>query len=116
MKRPVAIILVGLAIVSLQAFGHTQLSGSEPADTAEVSSPSEIVLEFSADVRLTSVDIRTVSGEAQKLGQIPQNTGRRFVIPIESSLAPGEYLVAWRSIGADTHVVAGEFRFTVAEA
>ncbi len=28
-------------------------------------------------------------------------------------LDPGEYVVSWRAVGADTHVVTGEIRFTV---
>jgi methionine-rich copper-binding protein CopC len=31
------------------------------------------------------------------------------------ALAPGDHLVRWRALSADTHVVSGEIRFTIAD-
>ena len=114
MKRLLLTLLA--AAFSTQAIAHTALSTSAPANEAQVAAPSEIVLEFSADVRLTAVTLTSTAGEETKLGAIPADAARSFSIPIEAALPPGEYLVTWRSLSADTHVVSGEFRFTVTSA
>ena len=51
----------------------------------------------------------------QALEPLPSETGERFVVGV-SDLSPGDYVVSWRAVGADTHIVSGEFRFTVVDA
>ena len=114
MKRLLLTLLA--AVFSMQALAHTALSTSAPANDAQVAAPSEIVLEFSADVRLTAVSLTNTAGEETRLGALPADAASSFAIPIESDLTPGVYLVTWRSLSADTHVVSGEFRFTVTAA
>jgi len=46
---------------------------------------------------------------------LPSETGKRFVVGV-SDLSPGDYVVSWRAVGADTHIVSGEFRFTIEDA
>ena len=113
------VVLVLLSIVGLSAFqvqAHTYLSESIPADEAVVTVvPKEIVLGFSAAVRLTAVSIREDGGSEQALEPLPGETDTRFVVGI-SDLSPGDYVVSWRAVGADTHIVKGEFRFTITDA
>ena len=52
--------------------------------------------------------------EPVDLGSLPTTTQQEFVIAAPN-LPPGAYLVSWRAVGADTHVVSGEFQFEVAE-
>ena len=115
--RKVMLVLLGIVGLSaLQAQAHTYLSESIPADEAVVTvAPEEIVLGFSEAVRLTAVSIRADGGAEKTLEPLPGETGERFVVGI-SDLSPGDYVVSWRAVGADTHVVSGEFRFTVADA
>jgi len=106
--------IVGLS--ALQAQAHTYLSESTPADQAVVTvAPEEIVLGFSEAVRLTAVSIREDGGAEQALEPLPGEPGERFLLGV-SDLSPGAYIVSWRAVGADTHIVSGEFRFTVADA
>jgi hypothetical protein len=114
MRRLLLTLLLTMA-ASAQAFAHTALSASLPADTAAVAAPPEIVLEFTADVRLTSLSLQTAAGEKKSLGALPAAAARKFTVPIAETLPAGEYVVAYRTVGADTHVVAGEIRFTVTE-
>ena len=115
--RKVMLILSGIVgLAALQAQAHTYLSESVPADEAVITvAPEEIVLGFSEVVRLTAVSIRDGGGAEQALEPLPVETGERFVFGV-SDLSPGDYVVSWRAVGADTHVVSGEFRFTVADA
>ena len=113
MKQLVLILVLAVAAISTQAIAHTRLASSVPADAAEVTTAKELVLDFSADVRLTSVVLQTSGGEEMPLGEIPAGVAKNFTIALTEALATGEYVVAWRSVGADAHVVSGEFRFTV---
>ncbi len=115
--RKFMLVLLGIVGLSaLQAQAHTYLSESIPADEAVVNiAPGEIVLGFSEVVRLTAVSIRSGDGAEQPLEPLPGKTGERFVVSV-TDLSPGDYVVSWRAVGADTHVVSGEFRFTLVDA
>ena len=101
-------------LVSLDAFAHTQLSKSVPADGDEITSPAEIVLEFSEEVHVTAVSL--TSGETEHAtGEIPEGPSTAFAIPLEGPLGPGEYSVTWRAVSSDSHIVSGDFGFVVTD-
>ena len=112
-KIPTAILLC-LTVLAAQA--HTRLIESTPADAAIVVAPAEIVLSFSEAVTLTAVSILpesdSVGAGHQDLKLPAERTSEAFSLEAPG-LAPGGYIVSWRAVGADTHVVTGEFRFTV---
>ena len=115
MKSYSTILLTALSWVALNAQAHTVLSGSAPADKAiETATPKTITLSFSTEVRLMGLLLEDGAGEPVDLGSLPTTTQQEFVIAAPS-LQPGAYLVSWRAVGADTHVVSGEFQFEVAE-
>jgi methionine-rich copper-binding protein CopC len=62
---------------------------------------------------LTSVTLTDASGSETPLAKIPADVGARFVLAVQDELAPGSYSIAWRCVGADTHIVSGEVAFTV---
>jgi methionine-rich copper-binding protein CopC len=111
MVRP-SLLVVGL-LIAQGASAHTKLAGSEPAAGETVAAPVEIVLTFSGEVRLTAVTLADTSGAEQTLGDVRADTAANFVIPVEEPLAPGTYVITWRAVGADTHVVSGEITFSV---
>ncbi len=105
-----------LAIVSTAA-AHTPLTATAPAAKATVPAPvKEIVLEFGGDVRLTAVVLTDAQGGNKKVAAAPAAVAKKFTLAVEEDLKPGAYTVNWRAVGADTHVVSGDFRFTVAAA
>lgn len=107
--------LILFAAIALDVHAHTVLSSSVPADNAEeTAAPETITLSFSTEVRLTGLTMEDAAGTAVDLGSIPTVTQQEFIIPAPE-LQPGTYRVTWRAIGADSHVVSGEFRFEVAE-
>lgn len=109
------ILLAAIALVGLNVQAHTVLSSSVPADSAVVTAaPEAITLLFSTEVRLTGLSMEDAAGTAIDLGSIPTATQQEFVMSAPE-LQPGTYHVTWRAIGADSHVVSGEFRFEVAE-
>jgi methionine-rich copper-binding protein CopC len=111
MVRP-SLLVVGL-LLAHGAWAHTGLASSEPAIGATVAAPAEIVLTFAGEVRLTAVALADASGAEKALGDILTDTAAKFVITIEEPLPNGEYVLTWRAVGADTHVVSGEIPFSV---
>lgn len=110
-----SILITVLAFTALGVQAHTVLSSSVPADNAvETAAPETLTLSFSTEVRLTGLSMEDASGAAIDLGSIPTATQREFLIPAPK-LPPGTYQVSWRAVGADSHVVSGDFRFEVAE-
>lgn len=101
-------ILTGAA-----AHAHTELSGSMPADDAVLAAaPKDLMLHFSEEVRLTTLSVQASGGEKQEIGALPTSTSKDFVIPAPA-LGAGDYVVSWRAMSEDTHVMTGEFKFTV---
>jgi methionine-rich copper-binding protein CopC len=114
MKRIVAMAL-GLAL-AVAAHAHTPLKASAPAADAAVAAPKALELTFDGDVRLTSVSLADSNGVAKHLDAVPAAVATKFSLSIHEPLAPGAYKVTWRAVGGDTHIISGEFGFTVVAA
>ena len=114
MKRSIGVVL-GL-LLALAAHAHTRLEESTPAADASVAAPQAVELKFAGDVRLTSVQLTDAAGAAKHLDAVPAEVGNRFTLKVHEPLAPGAYKVVWRAVGGDTHIVSGEFGFTVVAA
>lgn len=114
MKRLIGIVL-GLSL-TIAAHAHTKLASSAPAADASVGAPRAIELKFQGDVRLTSVSLTDSAGAAKHLDAIPAAVASTFSLAIHEPLAAGAYKVVWRAVGGDTHIITGEFAFTVVAA
>jgi len=102
-------------LFTVTAAAHTELTATVPAAKAVVSAPvKEIVLEFEGDVRLTALVLTDAQGGNKKVAAVPAAVAKKFTLAVEVDLKPGAYTVNWRAVGSDTHVVSGDFRFTVA--
>lgn len=111
-RRHALLAVVAFWLPSL-VLAHTGLAASVPSDGARVASPTELVLEFSEPVHVTAVALETAAGAAQPVGEIPAGPAATFAIPVSAALAPGAYVIQWRAVGADTHIVSGEIGFVV---
>ena len=111
MKR--LIVLVFGAALAAAAHAHTPLKASAPAADASVAAPKTLQLTFGGDVRLTSVTLADSAGAAKHLDAVPAAVASTFALGIHEPLAPGAYKVVWRAVGGDTHIITGEFGFTV---
>jgi methionine-rich copper-binding protein CopC len=100
-------------MIAVAAYAHTALTESAPAADASVPAPKAIYLTFAGDVRLTTVSLTDAAGAAKRLDAVPAATGSKFRLVVQEPLAPGAYKVVWRAVGGDTHIVSGEFGFTV---
>ena len=114
MLRSVTLVL-GL-ILAVVAHAHTPLRSSAPAADASVAAPKAIELTFGDEVRLTAVELTDAGGASKHLDAVPAAVGTKFTLAVHEPLAPGAYKVVWRAVGGDTHIVSGEFAFTVTAA
>ncbi len=101
-----------LSTVATVALAHAHLQKAVPANDAVVkASPASVVLTFSEAARLTACWLQKVDGPKQKIAG-PANASREISVPLPQ-LQPGSYVLSWRVVGDDGHVVPGQTRFTV---
>ena len=116
MKRLLLVLSAIVGLSTFQAQAHTDLTRSTPANDAIVTvAPEEIVLRFSAAVKLIALFIREDGGAEQALEDLSLEPSQRFVVDLPD-LPPGDYIVTWRGVGPDSHISSGGFRFTIAGA
>jgi methionine-rich copper-binding protein CopC len=113
---PMKSLLACLAacLVCGTAAAHTALTDSTPAAGDEVRTPvAEVALAFNAAVRLTAVIVADADGNRHEIEAAPQEPAARFALDLLEPLPAGRYVLSWRAVGADTHIVSGDVPFTV---
>lgn len=98
---------------------HFGLRTSAPeADAVVEEAPTEVRLWFTEVPQENSVAVRLLDAASDPIetGDLVQDEedARAFAVPVASTLEAGAYTVVWRGVGADGHVVRGDFSFTVA--
>jgi methionine-rich copper-binding protein CopC len=111
MTRLITLVL-GFAL-AMVAHAHTPLQSSVPAADSAIAAPTVVELTFGGDVRLTSVALTDAGGAAKHLDAVPVEVASVFSLAVHEPLAAGAYKVVWRAVGGDTHIISGEFAFTV---
>jgi methionine-rich copper-binding protein CopC len=96
-----------------RAEAHAHLEASVPRDGSHVAAaPASVTLQFSEPARLTALWIEKAGGERQRLTRLSPRTDTNVTVALPR-LTPGDYLISWRAVGADGHVVPGKVRFTL---
>ena len=119
-----------LMILPMATNAHSPLSSSTPKnDEALDVPPVEIVMNFQSPAKLIKVELMKLEtnpeigfvgglfggggGELIPLGEsFLLSMSKRQIIPMPS-LGEGDYLVLWRAMGEDGHVIKGELTFKV---
>lgn len=96
---------------------HLRLVKSEPAAGDTVTSPAVIRLWFSepATLAVTRVKLANAAGQDVALGA-PTSTGKPgdpVAVAVASALAPGRYVISYRTASRDMHPISGDVAFTV---
>ena len=113
MKTSLSILAASLLAFATLAQAHTHLRGAEPANGSVIkTAPANIVLKFSEAARLTALTIQKDGGAEQKLEPLPTAAAAEVSIPAPK-LAPGKYVVNWRVVSGDNHIMSGKLNFTV---
>jgi len=96
------------------AGAHAHLEEATPADRSVIrAAPAALVLRFSESARLTALWITQDDGPKRKL-EVPAASQPQITVTLPP-LMPGQYLISWRALSADGHVVPGQIRFTLAQ-
>ena len=104
-----------LALWSGYALAHPHLLDSTPHDGSTLrAAPAHLELRFSEAARLTALWLEKEGEARQKLAP-PAGEARKQIEVALPALTPGAYLVSWRALGSDGHVVPGQVRFTLAQ-
>jgi methionine-rich copper-binding protein CopC len=113
MKPATIFAAVPLLFASSAALSHAHLERASPADGSVVSeAPQSLRLEFSEPAQLAALWIARDGGTRQKIAPLPQRAQQQITVALPQ-LVPGSYVVSWRAVGADGHVVPGQIRFTL---
>jgi methionine-rich copper-binding protein CopC len=113
MKKLMTYVVALFAVAGQVAHAHTELSASMPADQAALdAAPKELMLHFSEPVRLTALSVQKQGESKQSLGPLPAEASPHFTVAAPA-LSEGQFMVSWRALSEDTHVMTGEFVFTV---
>lgn len=95
------------------ALAHTHLVKAVPADGSTVKvSPPQFILTFAEPARLTALSLQKDAEPARKIGPLPGIASAQISIPAPQ-LAAGRYVLSWRAVGDDGHVMPGQVHFTV---
>jgi methionine-rich copper-binding protein CopC len=102
------ILVTALLATAGTAHAHTKLTKAVPADNAVLAqAPAQLSLEFSKVAHLTAVTLQKEGAPASvKLGPLPKAASAALSVPM-APLGPGKYLVEWRVVGEDNHVMSG---------
>jgi methionine-rich copper-binding protein CopC len=105
-----ALVLLGCSAVTL---AHSHLVKAVPADGSTVkASPPNFVLSFAEPVKLTALSLQKNGDAAKKIAPLPAEPSKEISVPAPQ-LAAGKYVLSWRAVGDDGHVMPGKVTFTV---
>ncbi|MFF3316935.1 copper resistance CopC/CopD family protein [Streptomyces sp. NPDC003035] len=114
-----AALLGTLLAGAAPASAHAALTGSDPKDGAVVATaPKDVNLTFSEQVAMSADSIRILdpAGKRVDTGEIRDLCSGSIVkygVGLRSGLPEGTYTVAWQTVSADSHPIAGAFTFSI---
>jgi methionine-rich copper-binding protein CopC len=120
-RAAVAVASVALCIGVASGFAtfHTHLKRSTPTDGATLgAAPKALELWFTEKPELaaTSITLSTARGAAVSLATPTLSDGSdtaAVVASVRGTLAPGSYLIRWRTMARDGHPARGTLTFTL---
>lgn len=113
MKHISAVLLAVATFAAGSALAHTELAATVPANGAMIAkAPDNVKLTFSEAVRLTALTIQKDGERKLSLGPLPAETRDDFSVALPA-IDDGHFIVSWRALSEDTHVMTGEFMFAV---
>lgn len=111
--KQLALFTMVAALFSISAHAHSHLAKSNPADGSVIAAaPATLALEFSHPVRVTALTIQKADGKSEPLSPVPQEAATKVSVP-SPKLSPGKYVVSWRAVSSDNHVMSGKIQFTI---
>lgn len=111
------LLLAGLFVLgaAAPALAHAHLTGSEPADKAEVAAPTTLTLSFSEglEIAFSGVEIDGPSGPVSGVSAALGADGKTLLVTLPAPLPAGAYTVVWHALASDGHKTTGSYGFSV---
>ena len=105
------------ALVLAMGMVHNHLVKSTPTAGEQLrAAPKEVRLWFNErpEIAFTSVTLlRADSSKIATIKAVATSDTMAAAIPLTASLAPGSYVVNWRTASADGHAIRGSFGFSI---
>jgi len=116
-KTGILAVAAAVGMISL-ADGHAVLKAAGPAPGSVVNvAPKALRIQFNEAIEIgfSGMDITNEKGEKQPTGAATTNPTDKsqLIVPLNGTLAPGKYTVAWHAVGDDTHRTEGKYNFEV---
>ncbi len=106
-------LLATVAVVPGLALAHAKLELTVPAaDSSIAAMPAQVMLHFNEAVKITALTIEKEGGKDKVDLKVP-SAASSMVQAQAPKLGAGVYLLNWRGLGDDGHVMSGTVRFTV---
>lgn len=116
MKYLLTVLAVALLtmVVPRTAFAHTALSGANiEAGTTLSELPEKLELTFGKPVGLAKIEF-VKSGRDESFDiKLPRRMNKTHTVELPD-LPAGDYVIKWRAVAQDGHVMKGEIAFTLA--
>jgi copper resistance protein C len=102
-----------LALAATAVLAHAHLKKAVPADGSVITTTlSTVVLSFSEPATLTACWIQKGNGPKQKVTGLATTPAQQISVPVPK-LEAGTYVLSWRVVGDDGHVLPGQTHFTI---
>ncbi|MEU7035375.1 copper resistance protein CopC [Streptomyces sp. NPDC046237] len=114
-----ATLLGALLAGAAPASAHAALTGSDPQDGAVVATaPKDVNLTFSEQVAMSDDSIRVLDPagtrvDTAEIRDLCSGSIVRYGVGLRAGLPEGTYTVAWQTVSADSHPIAGAFTFSI---
>jgi len=116
--RAAALIALAIGLTGFTFF-HNKLEKSAPAaDEQLAAAPKQIQLWFHEKPEPALTSIAVVGADSTKVatGKVhPTDNPLSVAAPVTGAMAPGTYIVRWKTSGKDGHVIKGTFTFRIAK-
>ncbi|MFC0452415.1 copper resistance CopC family protein [Rhodococcus jostii] len=113
-----AAALTCAALTAAPAMAHAALSGSNPADGAQIdTAPDQVTLTFNENIQPSFVTLKVVGADGTQWGKSePVVTGRDVSVDLDGLGDAGQYTVAFRVVSDDGHPIEGTYNFQLTQA
>lgn len=110
---PLALLLLVMTPLPGQA-SSILLRSDPPANSLQLSAPSEIHLWFSEDLNPVASAVMVQNAEHRRVDLHTYASGHELIVPLQNPLPPGVYTVSWRTLASyDGQTLTGAFTFGV---
>lgn len=120
MKRYLALIVLLLSVSTGPAFSHSTLVRSTPeVDSTVVQMPTTITLEFNEQLLVLGensgnrLSLMGPTGASVTLENLAVAGEKLSASMVDSEFADGQYVVKYRAVSADGHIITNQYEFTL---